>query len=77
MLRTQVYLPKDLYKEIQFVAKKEKKAAAEVIREALSEGLAKRRGNAGKALLALADTAVEGLPSDLSTTIDNELYEEK
>lgn len=77
MFRTQIYLPKELHQELQIVAKKEKKHTAAVIREVLAEGLEKRRGNAGKALLELADTAVQGLPKNLSSTIDNELYEEQ
>ena len=44
MIRTQVYLPKDLYQHIDLVAKREKKAKAQVIREVLDEGIKKKHG---------------------------------
>lgn len=80
MIRTQVYLPKSLYQHIDLVAKKEKKAKAQVIREVLDEGLKERHGNAGEALLRLAKLGkklnIRG-PKDLSANIDKYLYEEE
>ena len=77
MIRTQVYLPEQLYQEITIVSKKEKKAAAQVVRELLEEGLLIKRKNTsiGKALLLLSKINAQG-PKDLSTNIDNYLYKE-
>jgi len=80
MIRTQVYLPKDLYRHIDLVAKREKKAKAQVIRDTLEEGLKKKKTskNAGHVLLeiaAMAKTYNWKGPKDLSTNIDKYLYE--
>lgn len=79
MIRTQIYLPRQLYQTIDFVAKRERKPKAQVIREFLEEGLKKKEGNAGKALLELAALGkklnLKG-PKDLSTNHDKYLYEE-
>lgn len=81
MIRTQVYLPKSLYRSIQLIAKKQKKPSAAFIREALEAEVAKeaRKTNAGDALLRIAELGerlnVRG-PKDLSVNIDNYLYED-
>ena len=77
MIRTQVYLPKPLYDNISAVAKKEQKAAAQIIRDLLEEGIIKKvkGANAGKALLKLSKIGARG-PRDLSTNLDKYLYEE-
>lgn len=80
MIRTQIYLPKELYREVAFTAKREKKTKATVIREALGKGLIKKgsKKNAGSVLLEIAVMAeklkTKG-PSNLSTNIDKYLYE--
>ncbi|OGE35419.1 MAG: hypothetical protein A3H82_00750 [Candidatus Levybacteria bacterium RIFCSPLOWO2_02_FULL_39_26] len=78
MIRTQIYLPKELYQNLNLTAKKESKTRAQVIREALIEGLRKKRGNAAEALLELASLGkkfkLKG-PKDLSQNIDKYLYE--
>lgn len=76
MIRTQVYLPRILYHHIKMIAARNKKAAAEVIRELLEEGVKKRHGNAGEALLRIAKNPIKGLPKNLSTNIDKYLYED-
>lgn len=77
MMRTQVYLPENLYKEVAIVAQKEKKAIAQVVQELLADGMRlKRRENGiGKAFLSLAEVKAKG-PADLSQTIDVNLYQE-
>ena len=79
MIRTQVYLPEELYQNISLVAEKEKKAKAEVIRQALEESLAKKRKSVGATLMELAKLGkklnIKG-PKDLSTNHDKYLYEE-
>jgi len=80
MIRTQVYLPKNLYIEVELLAKQEKKARARVIRELLEQSIAQknRRNNAGEALLELARLGkrlnLKG-PKDLSVNHDK-YYEE-
>jgi len=78
MIRTQIYLPQQLYQAIGLIAKKEKKAKAQVIREALEKDVDKKRGNAGKFLLEIAELGkklnLKG-PKDLSMSIDKYLYE--
>lgn len=79
MIRTQIYLPEDLYREIGWLAKKEKKAKAQVIREALEKEIEKKQGNAGETLLKLAAMAKKYKwkgPKDLSVNHDKYLYEE-
>ena len=81
MIRTQIYLPKDLYQEVAFTAEREKKTRAAVIREALEKGLIKKgfKKNAGSVLLeiaAMAEKLKTKGPSNLSTSIDKYLYED-
>lgn len=79
MIRTQVYLPKQLYQTIDLVAKRENKPKAQVIRDVLEEGIENKQGNVGEALLSLAALGkklkLKG-PSDLSKNIDKYLYED-
>ncbi|MCX8008920.1 MAG: ribbon-helix-helix protein, CopG family [Patescibacteria group bacterium] len=77
MIRTQVYLPEDLYKKITLVAKKEKKSSAQVVRDALEKGLSIGADcdDVGDALLKLAQVHAKG-SRDLSQRIDAYLYEE-
>lgn len=81
MIRTQVYLTEDLCRSIDFVAKREGKAKAQVIRESIERGLRDEAGKetVGEALLKLADLGKKlGLkgPKDLSANHDKYLYEE-
>lgn len=77
MIRTQIYLPQMLYKQVKMLAKAENVPTAEVVRQLLGEALAKRgKGRSiGKALLALTEIRGTG-PTDLSSNIDKYLYEE-
>ncbi len=76
MLRTQLYLPVDLRQEINAVARREKKPAAEIMRELLVEGIRnKHTETAGAALNRLASLRVKGGPVDLSVNLDKYLYE--
>lgn len=82
MIRTQIYLPKDLYYEIEFRAKRENKPKAAVIRDALENGLNQNRPkkNAGTALLEIAAMAKKYKwkgPKDLSINHDKYLYEDE
>ena len=80
MIRTQIYLPKELYQEVAFRAKRENKPKASVIRDALSRGFGKKREQTvGEALIALARLGKKlkaSGPTDLSTNHDKYLYED-
>ena len=76
MQRTHIYLPDDLNTEIEFTAKTQRKSKAEVIREALKEGLKvvePKKSRSAQALLEMAKEAeklhVSG-PKDLSYNHD-------
>jgi metal-responsive CopG/Arc/MetJ family transcriptional regulator len=74
MIRTQVYLPENIYQSITLVAKQEEKSAAEIIRELLTVGLAqKRKQTIGQALLKLTHVKAHA-PEDTSMKIDEYLY---
>lgn len=75
MIRTQIYLPKDLYQHINLMAGKKKKSTAQLIRELLEEGLKTEQDLGAKTLLKIANKASKGAPKDLSTKIDQYLYE--
>lgn len=74
MIRTQIYLPEDLYHRVQLEAKRTKKKPAAVFRELLRVGLQKKHVNAGKTLLDIAGLGIKG-PRDLSARVDEYLYE--
>jgi hypothetical protein len=73
MIRTQVYLPKSLYEQVQLLARKNHKAAAAVIRELLIADIPIKAGNPASALVELSKLGLKG-PTNLSTTLDEELY---
>jgi hypothetical protein len=72
MIRTQVYLPKSLYEQVQLLARKNHKAAA-VIRELLIADIPIKAGNPASALVELSKLGLKG-PTNLSTTLDEELH---
>ena len=82
MVRTQVYLHKDQVQEIAFIAKRQKREKAKVIRALIQKGIEaeKDRQSVGSALLELAQLGknlnLRG-PKNLSSTIDADLYVEK
>lgn len=59
MLRINIYLPEDLNRKLDFTAKSRRAAKAQVIREALQEGLKviQPKFNTAKALLEFAKMA--------------------
>ena len=80
MIRTQIYLPEAMYRDIKRRARAKGEPAAQLIRDALEKELLienlnnpkksqKRRG-----LAALADLHITGGPADLSRRIDDYLY---
>ncbi|HLE50181.1 MAG TPA: hypothetical protein VI791_03490 [Patescibacteria group bacterium] len=77
MIRTQVFLPEETYQYLKIRALREKKPAAQVVREVLQAGMGQpvKKQNAGDTLLQLAKLGGKG-PKDLSKNIDKYLYEE-
>jgi hypothetical protein len=82
MIRTQVYISEREAYRIKTTARRHRKSQAEVIREALAQGLNTLQPNpsgGGAGLLAVAQLGqrlgVQG-PRDLSARIDQELYGE-
>jgi len=73
-----MYLDEDIYTDLARVAEQENKSRAEIARDILKEGLAKRKGvdQSGKAvLLAIADLRLAGGADPyLSENIDHYLY---
>ncbi len=76
MTRTQIYLPEDLKQDLEFLAKKEKRPVAEIVRRAVKKELKHKRETAGDTLLKIASYAGKG-PRDLSTNLFDYLYGEK
>jgi hypothetical protein len=83
MIRTQVYLTEDQIRDIKLRAKREDKPEAEVIRELLATGIdayrRQDRETTGDALLRLAKLGKKlqvKAPADLSTRVDDYLYDE-
>lgn len=74
MKRTQFYLPQDMYQDLAFVAQKEAKKVAEVVRELLEESLQvrkmRRKTNVFRELAKIAKAG----PRDLSTSYKDYLF---
>lgn len=83
MIRTQLYLPEELYTRLKLMAKREKKPTAQLIREKLHAGILrdeKKQPTAGEALLGLAELGKKlniHLEPDFSSKIDDYLYGEE
>lgn len=82
MLRKQLYITKDLDREVKLLALKQKRTEAEVIRELLYRGLNKAPNITRKFttpadfLLHMASYNIKG-PKDLSKNFDRYLYGDK
>lgn len=78
MLRTQVYLTEDLSQELKFLAQRESKTTASIIRELLRKGLKTRekKKNAGGILLDIANLKMAG-PKDTSNNFYKYSYGKK
>jgi hypothetical protein len=77
MIRKQIFLTPDLERQIALTAATEGKPQAQVVRETLHAGFARRRParNGGDALLALAGLAGNSDDPLLSRRIDDYLYD--
>ncbi len=77
MIRTQIYIPENLYKQIQLMSEQNKISIAEGIRTLLKKGFSDYQPKSmGDELLKLSNIKGHG-PSDLSSNVDKYLYEEE
>jgi len=75
MLRTQIYIPKDLHQQVKLNAQMQKKSMADVIRKLIISGLAKEQKKLKlKSLDSIAKLNITGGPKDLSSNMDKYLY---
>ncbi len=78
MIRKQIFITEDLDRRLAVAAKQQRKAEAQIIREALADKLDQRRAiTTGAALLGLARLGQElgiRLGPDASARIDDDLY---
>lgn len=76
MIRTQIYLPEDLKQDLEFLAKREKKPVAEIVRRVLKREMASKKEATTDIFAKIASYAGKG-PRDLSTNMFDYLYGEK
>lgn len=76
MIRTQIYIDKELHRELLLLAKEQKEPMAKIAREMLRDGVKKRTidRSGKKALRALLTMRATSGPKDLSRNIDHYLY---
>lgn len=77
MIRTQIYLDKDLHRDLSVLAKQERESMAKVARDILKDGIQKRKrlDKSGKGVLKkLLAIQATGGPFDLSKNVDHYLY---
>lgn len=81
MLKTYLYVPDEIHKEVNLLVASQKKSKAIVLRTALREGLIvikKQIGSSASALLKLSDIGKKynlSGPRDLSSNIDKYLWD--
>lgn len=77
MLRTQVYLPKNLHQELTTWAKQMDVPMAEVVRKILKAGLVRKESflDEENDLLELSKLKLKGGPKDLSAKLDFYIYQ--
>ncbi|MCA9407518.1 MAG: ribbon-helix-helix protein, CopG family [Candidatus Omnitrophica bacterium] len=77
MVRTQIYLPKDLHQRLTRLASQRGKPMAQLVRDLIDKGLKEREEGdfSGKeALTKLFAIQATGSPKDLSQQVDHYLY---
>ncbi len=77
MIRTQIYIPEELHQETMFLAKKQGKSMAELLRNFITIGIIeeKKKKSKQRSLSSLARLGIKGGPKDLSKNIDKYLYQ--
>lgn len=77
MIRTQVYIPQPLHKQLVRLAQKRGEPMARVVRGFIKVGLDKAQADddlGTQVLENIADLKLKGGPQDLSTNLDHYLY---
>ena len=77
MIRTQIYIPEPLHRQLMQAAHKRGQSMAQMIREFVAEGLERKapRGDGGKKTIAnLLNIKSSAGPLDLSKNLDHYLY---
>lgn len=76
MIRTQIYLPKNMHAQLTFWARRAKVPMAEIVRVILERGLEKKEEfiEEGSDLVELNKLQLKGGPRDLSSRFDEYLY---
>lgn len=81
MIRTQIYLPKQLNSDLKFTALRKNLTVAAVVRKILQEGLDKEKKERGGSASVLLKIAGKGgnidVPRDLSENLFDYLYGDK
>ena len=79
MIRTQIYIPQPLHRQLLHIAHKRGRSMAQMIREFITSGLEQNRGkdDGGKKTIAnLLNIKSSAGPKDLSKNLDHYLYSE-
>ena len=74
MIRTQIYLPDDLYKDLKFLAAISGKKFSDLVREGARIVVSKRKNKGKKDPWKSFIGMIKGGPKDLSSNLDYYLY---
>lgn len=75
MIRTQIYLPSEIKKELEKISRKESIPMGEMIRKILKKSLIDNREfRKGNDMIELTKLRLKGGPRDLSSKLDEYLY---
>ncbi|OGY19597.1 MAG: hypothetical protein A2900_00600 [Candidatus Chisholmbacteria bacterium RIFCSPLOWO2_01_FULL_50_28] len=77
MIRTQIYIPREIHHQLTRLASSKKEPMAKVVRQFIEEGLnkAQTKDLSGKRTLhRIANLRLKGGPRDLSRNLDHYLY---
>jgi len=77
MIRTQIYIPEEIHQETKFLAQKQGKSMAELLRSFITIGVIeeKKKKSKQRSLSSLAKLGIKGGPKNLSKNIDKYLYQ--
>jgi len=77
MIRTQIYIPDKIHQETKYIAWRQGKTMAEILRSFITVGVIeeKKKKQKQKPLSSLARLGIKGGPRDLSENIDKYLYQ--
>lgn len=77
MIRTQIYLPEQVYKNLNKIKLQRKVSVATIIREAIEKHLESEHSSMTPALLELSKLNITGGPRDISSNMNEYLYGKK